>query len=115
MKDWHALIAAMVAFYGYYRLPLSERSWFYYIAVGVLVITLVAWHWPFVRSTAGHLACAICAVEATQHSLCGLARWGQVATGEDLCRVAFGSDMYHAIVSLALSAAITWGVRRWRR
>lgn len=115
MKDWHALAAAMVAFFGYYGLPESERAWMYYIAVGVLVITLAVWHWPFVRSTAGHLACSVCVVEAVQHSACGLFRWGQVATGEDLCRVAFGSDLYHAIQSLVMAGAITWGVKLWRR
>ena len=115
MKGWHVLAAALVAFFGYYLAPEAHRPDFYYVAGGALLLTLALRLWPFARSWADHLACAICIVEAPQQSLCGLALWGKVATGEDLCRRALGADLYMAAASLVLAAAIAFGVRAWRR
>ena len=115
MKGWHVLAAALTAFYAYYLWPAADQPDVYYVAGGVLVITLALRLWPFARSWADHLACAVCLVEASQQSLCGLVMWGQLATGEDLCRRAVGPDVYALAASLVVSASIAWGVKTWRR
>jgi hypothetical protein len=113
MKGWHVLAATLWAFYGYYFWPKSERPDAYYVATGVLILTLALRLWPFARSRADHLACAVCLVEATQHSACGLVLWGAIATGEDLCKRAAGHELYVASASFVVAAAIAWWVRAW--
>lgn len=103
----------VVAFYGYYLLPPADRAWMYYVSTGVATLTLAALAWPRMRSHAGRLACAVCVLESAQQAICGAAQWGTLTTGQDLCKAWLGPDPYAAIVSLALAAAITWGVQ-WR-
>lgn len=115
MRGWVLLAAAVAAFYGYYGFPDEDRPDVYYIAASVLCITLALSLWPHVvRSSAGRLACALCIVESAQQGICGAARWGHQATGQDLCKEWLGPDVYTAAASLALAAAITWGFK-WRR
>lgn len=109
------MLAALVAFYGYYLWPLVDRPDVYYIATGLLIVVLALRWLADAKTWAGHLACAVCVIEGAQHSACGAATWGQVATGVDLCRRALGADLYAASVSLALSGALAWGVKTWRR
>lgn len=115
MKGWHVLAVVLFAFYGYYPWPAADRPDVYYVAAGALVITLALRLWPFARSWSDHLACALCLVEASQQSLCGLVMWGQLATGADLCKRAVGPDVYALAASLVASIAIAWGVKAWRR
>lgn len=113
MKGWHVLAASLAAFFGYYFWPEHERPDAYYVALGVLVLTLALRLWPFARSRFDHLACAVCVVEASQHSLCGLLAWGAISTGEDLCKRIAGPDLYVAVASLIASAALAYWVRTW--
>lgn len=114
MTAERALLAAVVvAFYGYYLLPEHERAWMYYVSTGVATFTLAALAWPRMRTKAGRLACAVCVLESAQQATCGAAQWGALTTGQDLCKAWLGPDPYAAIVSLALAAAMTWGVK-WR-
>lgn len=115
MRDWHVLAASLLAFFGYYAAPESHRPDLYYVACGVLLLTLALRLWPHTRTWSGSLACAICAVEAPQQSLCGLALWGKVATGEDLCRRLLGADLYAAAASVVLAVVLAIGVRAWQR
>lgn len=115
VKDWHVLAASLAAFLGYYGAPAEDRPDLYYVACGVLLLTLALRLWPLVRSWSGHLACAICVVEAPQQALCGLVLWRQAATGEDLCRRVLGADLYAAAASVALAAVLAIGVRAWQR
>lgn len=114
MSDLALLAATAFAFYGYYAWPPVDRPDVYYIAGAVLVITLAVRLRAHVRGAAGQLACTVCLLEASQQGICGAARWGLQATGQDLCKEWLGPDWYRAAASLALAGAITWGLR-WRR
>ncbi|MFZ9959374.1 MAG: hypothetical protein ACO3GP_03190 [Candidatus Limnocylindrus sp.] len=114
MSERALFAVALVAFYGYYLLPLAERAHMYYVAIGVLIFALACILWRHMRSQWGRLACAVCAIEAAQQSFCGAANWGAIWTGQDICKAWLGHDPYTVIASLALAAAITWGTP-WRR
>lgn len=109
MNERGLFLVVLVAFYGYYALPLDDRAWMYYVAQGLLILTLALLVWPLMRTRAGRLAAAVCVIESAQHSVCGAARWGLQSTGEDLCQQWLGPDLYRAGISLALAAAIAWG------
>lgn len=114
MSERGLMAMALVAFFGYYALPVEDRPWMYYVAQGALILTLALMVWPLMRTRAGRLAATVCVIESAQQAVCGAARWGLSSGGEDLCRQWLGPDYYRAILSLALAAAVTWGMR-WQR
>lgn len=114
MRERDLLVVVLVAFFGYYALPLAERAWMYYVTQGLLILTLALMVWPLMRARAGRFAAAVCVIESAQQTVCGAARWGMASTGEDLCRQWLGPDLYRAALSLVLAGAIAWGVP-WRR
>lgn len=114
MTEFGLLSVVLFAFFGYYLWPEIDRPDVYYIATGALILTLASSLWPLMRSRAGRLACAVCVLESAQQSICGAARWGFAADGEDLCQAWLGPDLYRSALALALAGVIAWGVR-WRR
>lgn len=104
-RRWITDAVVLATYFGYYAYPEGpERMHVYYIAYGVLA----AWlgYILYKGVTPSILACALLISEGGQQAICGSFKFGSIQTGEDLCVMLGGEDIYKALGSMAFAALV---------